>query len=203
MAEFAPSGHDRLERGALGSAPTHRRIELQREVLFGDALPQERQHLEERGVGDGGGALHARDLRLVLAGSEGLHLVGGGDEAVPVEQLGPGALSGPADIVGLQPDVGHGRVGQDALGGLALLGHRSDGDLDLRRRPGAFDLLGRLRPVTAVGGQQRPAAGDGQDPGRAREAGEVPDVGQRGHDEGVDLVLVERAAAGGRGGPSP
>ena len=117
-------GDDRLEGGALGAATPHGRIELEREVLLGHALAHERQHLEKRGVGDGGGALHAGDLGRVLAGAQGLDGVGRGDEVVGLEQAGPAALGVPGHVVGLEADAGAAVVAgaEQGLGRVALLG---------------------------------------------------------------------------------
>ena len=52
-----------------------------------------------------------------------------------------------------------GGVASSGLGRLALLRRRADGDVDLRGRAGFVDLLGRLRAVAAVGGEQRAGRG--------------------------------------------
>ena len=121
-------------------------------MLLGHALAHEWEHLEERGVGDGRRTLHAGDLRGVLPLPQRLDRVGGGDQPVCIQQVGPGALCAPADVVGLEADAGDGGGGERGLGRLALLGHRADGDVDLRRGAGLLDLLGRLRAVATVGG---------------------------------------------------
>src|SRR5580658_4990817 len=61
LGRVLAGGDDRLEGRALGPAAPHCRVELQGEVLLGDPLAHEREHLEQRGVGDGGGTLHAGD----------------------------------------------------------------------------------------------------------------------------------------------
>ena len=76
LGRVLAGGDDRLEGGALGAAAAHRRIELEGEVLLGDALAHQRQHLEQRGVGDGGGPLHAGDLGRVLDLAQRLDGVG-------------------------------------------------------------------------------------------------------------------------------
>ena len=183
---------DRLEGGALGAAPAHGGVELQGEVLLGDALAHERQHLEQGGVGDGGGPLHAGDLAPASLRSRSASTAfDGGDQLVAVQELGPAALPAPGDVAGLESDPTGARALERRERGLALLGAGADGDLDLGGRTGSLYLLGRLRAVAAVGGQQRDVAGDDEDARRAREAREVAHVGQRRDHEGVDLVLVE------------
>src|SRR5580704_12105730 len=100
---------DRLEGGALCAAAAHGGVQLEGEVLLADALAHERQHLEEGGVGDGGGSLHPGDLGGVLSLPEGLDRVRGGDEPVGIEQLGPNALCAPRHVVGLEADAADGR----------------------------------------------------------------------------------------------
>ena len=86
------------------------------------------------------------------------------------------------------------RCRQRGLRGLALLGRRADGDVDLRGRAGLLDLLGRLRAVAPVGRQQRGVPGHGEHARRAGEARQVAHVGQGRHHQGVDPVLVEAVA---------
>ncbi len=107
----------------------------------------------------------------------------------------------PGDVAGLEPDpsgaAGAGAAAAAAergLDGRALLGDRTDGDVDLAGGARPVDLLGRLGAVAPVGGEERGVPRDGEDARRAREARQIADIGQRGHHERVDLVLVEDVA---------
>ena len=149
LGRVLPRRHDGVEGRALGAAAAHGRIELEGEVLLGHALAHEGQHLEEGGVGDGGGPLHAGDLGRILALAQRLDRVGGGDQVVGVDQVGPDALAAPGDVVGLEPDAGV--DGQHVLGRLALGGDRADLDVDLVRRARA---LRAARPTGCGSGRR-------------------------------------------------
>ncbi len=162
MAEFSPGGDDGLEGGALGAAAAHGGVELEGEVLLGDALAHEREDLEQGGVGDGGGPLHAGDLRRVLdaRGAPRPHWTWATSLSPPTS-VGPGraaplqvtlSASRPMRAAAAPPSSGVGR--------LALRGPGADDDLDLRRGAGPLDLLGRLGAVAAVGGEQGAVARD-------------------------------------------
>ena len=113
------------------------------------------QHLEQRGVGDGGGPLHAGDLRRVLDLAQRLDRVRGGD------QLGRRSAGRPRPRWPLQVTLSASspmRAGAGAVERgqrrLALLGHRRRWRSRPGGRAGPLDLLGRLGAVAAVGGEQ-------------------------------------------------
>ena len=152
LGRVLTGGDDRLEGGALGPAPAHGGVELEGEVLLGDALAHQREHLEEGGVGDGGGSLHAGDLGGVLALAERLDRVGGGHERVAVEDVGPGPLPRSSVTLPASSPMRPLPAGAErGPGGLALLGHGADGDVDLG---GGTGPLAPARPTGCGSGRR-------------------------------------------------
>ena len=197
LGRVLPCRHDGLEGHALGPATAHGRIERQAEFLLGHPFRHHGQHLVEGGIGDGGGALHAGDLGLVLHLTQGLDGVGGGHQLGRVEQAGPDALRRPRHVVGFQADLRRG--GEEVGDGLALVGLTADGDLDLGA--GGSHLLGRLGAVPAIGGEEGATGGDDEHGGRAGEPREVAHVGQGRHQQGVETLESgpQRVEATGHG----
>src|SRR6185503_12079007 len=73
-------------------------------------------------------------------------------------------------------------------------GRETDLDAHLGVDAGRGQLLLRLLGVTAVGHEQRMIPGDEQHRGRAREAREVPNVGELRDEQRVDLLAREALA---------
>ena len=138
LAEFSPAAT--IVSNAVPSAPPRRMAVSSSRAKCSSVTPWliEREHLEEGGVGDGRRALHAGDLGGVLALAQRLDGVGGGDERLAAEELGPAALAAPGDVARLEADATGARTVEHGAGRLPLFGSRADADLDLgRRRPAA------------------------------------------------------------------
>ena len=70
LAPFAPAGYDGRERKALGAVATHEVLQLDLHLALGHAGTHVPHDVRERGVGDGLGRLHARDLLHVFHGAQ-------------------------------------------------------------------------------------------------------------------------------------
>jgi hypothetical protein len=91
-------------------------------------------------------------------------------------------------VVGLQAEAGHPARGVDDQ---LLLVEVADLDVDVD--PGVAQLLGRLLLVPTVAHEERFVGPDQQERRRPGEAGEVADVDQTGHQQGVTARLVQLA----------
>ena len=149
-------------------------------------------------IGDIGRALDPRDLALLLDGAKRLHGPGDRHELSTASQRRADTLAGrPGDVLGLQPQAGKAR--RRLLDELQQGGGQPD--LDPHRHRGRLDLFCRLAAVTPVGDQQRLVGQHEQHPCRAREAGQVLDVGQFRYEQAIATELSQarheaRQAAG-------
>ena len=93
-----------------------------------------REHLAERGVGDGGGARHAGQLARVFHLSQRFHHPARGHGLCRGQVLGPTTLGRPGHVVGLEAEprdrIRLRRVGQRVALGLEA----ADAQIDRRRR---------------------------------------------------------------------
>ncbi len=188
--------HDGLEGSVLGPQAAHGGVEGEGHLVLAPALSEQWKHLAQRGVGDGGGTLHAGQLSFVLHLPQRLHHAAGDHRRRRRQVLGESALRRPADVIGLEAQAPH-RRRLRARGQSLVLGlDAPHGQLDDPAQARGRQLLLGLGPVPAVGDQESRGtarAGDEEHPGGPGEAGEVADVGQCGHQQGVDLGAVEGA----------
>ena len=210
LAEFSPDAT--IVSKALSSAPRWRmawsRAAANRDSV---SLPsadagrgQQGEHRAQRLVGDGRGPLHPGHLAGVLDQAQALDHPPGGDQLGPSKSSSQDALARPGDVVRLQahrptaPAARHQRLPLDL--------HPADAVSTSAPTPAAGQLLGawvRYRPSVV---SRARVPGDQQQPGRAGEPGQPPDVGRRGHQQArrrppsSGPAVAEKAAAAGRGG---
>jgi hypothetical protein len=181
---------DRVEAVAAGAALAHRELELERELAFRDPGLEPRQERLERVVGDRTRGTHAIDLAAILHAPEVFHQRAGRYELCSVERRDEPTLVGPADALVLEPEA---RSRLDQLRQRRALGRRGQADLDvdLCVDPGRAELLLRLLGVAAIGDEQRAFGRDEEHRRGSGEAGEVPDVGELGHQQRAEPLLRE------------
>ena len=196
LAEFSPGGDDRLEGGALRPSAAHGGVELEGEVLLGDALGSCSGSTSNSAAS---AMAAARSMRAISAASLRSRSASTALEVATSRS----ASSSPAQVrCALQLTLSASRPmrptwpgAERGLGGRALLGHRRRSRCRRARRHRPARPARRTGCGSARRWSSRAASRDGQDARRAREPGQVADVGQRGHDQGVDLVGVERRRA--------
>ena len=184
---------DRIEAVAARAALAHRELELERELPFGDAVGQAGQQRLERVVGDRTRPADAVDLTRILHPAQVLDQRAGRHELHPRERRDEAPVLRPGNALILQAEPSAGR---DHRGERGVLGGGGEPDLDadVGVDAGRAELLLRLLGVAAVGDEQRVVGRDEEHRGRAGEAGEVPDVGQLGHEERVEMLGGEPLA---------
>ena len=99
---------DRVEAVAAGAAPSHLDFELERELAFGWAVGEAREHRRERVVGDRARSVDAGHLARLLHPTQTLDQAFGRDELVADEGLGERTLLRPRDRVRFETHPGRG-----------------------------------------------------------------------------------------------
>ena len=109
LAEFSPAAT--MVSKAVLSAPPRRMAVSSSSAKCSSVTPwlMQGQHLEERGVGDGGGPLHAGDLRRVLDLAQRLDRVARWAPGVGAHQVGPDPLAAQVTLSASSPTAGCGR----------------------------------------------------------------------------------------------
>ncbi len=149
LGPVGPRRHDRLEGTPVRTQAAHLHVEGQGDLALAGPFAEQRLHGVERQVGHPGRLGYPGHLPVVLLPAQLLDHAFGGDqlgmgEPVTLESTG----AGPADMGGLEAET------SDTGGGSSQrlpLGARVP-DLEAGLHPGRLELLGRLRPVAAVGG---------------------------------------------------
>ncbi len=103
-------------------------------------------------------------------------------------------------MIGFEPYTALGLadvVAHEADHDFGLLGKPADDQNHRSLEPCRVELLLRLRPVPAVGAENRGIARDDELPGRSRETRQVPDVRHRHHEKAVELFSHEAFSQGG------
>ena len=190
LRAIRPGRDDRVEAVAARAAFAHRELELERELPFGDAVGQSREHRQERVVGDRARPADAVDLAEVLHPAQILDERARRDELGPLERGHEPALLGPGDAVLLEAEPGSGR---DERGQRGVLRGRGEADLDadVGVDTGRRQLLLRLFRVAPVGHEQRVVRSHHQHGRRAGESGQVPDVRELRDEERIDVRVGE------------
>ena len=156
LGRVGARGHDGLEGAVLGAEPAHGRVEGQGHLVLAAALAEQREHLAQGGVGDGGGAAPCGPARRrpspAAATPPARSWARGSAGARASAQR---RLAAQVTCSASRPS----RLDRAALGrrrqGVALDLDAADARSTDRVEPGRGELLGRLGPVPAVGHEQR------------------------------------------------
>ena len=188
-------GDDRRERDALGAAPAHRDLEVERDVALGAADDAGADDLLEGLVGELRGGADELDLGLVLDRAQGLDDAAGGDELDVAlgDELGELRVLADGQVAVVEAELQ--RPGGQALD-RAL--EQVRGDLAL---PLGVELLGGLREVAKVGDEAHLLGAEHDGGVGAVEAGQPAHVDEVRDEQRVELALgdplQQRAAAAG------